>query len=303
MGFPSWLLAFALTFALLPAATVHATDVDGPDCGREITDFGDAPEGFDVFARVIGYYPTCLAPSAPGTQEVACQPISSPPGPTGFMRNQQLGTSNYWLGCYTDASSALIGIDSETDGKTNVSGAGSFCDPAVIVDCDEIQGSIGQDECDGPADAGLIGGPDFFSCRTSPVFLSTANCGLQPHPAFLNVLADWNYDGDWNDVILCDPQQSTCVYEWAVKNAPVMIPVGCGSITSAPFPSAQYSGTGWMRISLTDVPVDDDFPWAGSANRPGGSYPGGETEDYFFFVVHGDPVNSSTWGGVKIRYH
>jgi len=308
-------LPFLLLAALLiaPAMPVLADDdVDGPDCGRTIDDFGDAPEGFPIFyvTSPIGHFPTCLAPGAPGTQEASCPAISSAPGPTGYMKNVQFGASNYWLGCYPDPLSALWGIDSESDGKTNPSGSGaSLCSAGVTVDCDYgFPVSVGQDECNvvGPpgtaGDAGVsIPTGAVVACVPMYLNLNTANCG-QPRQAYLNVLVDWNQDGDWNDVVVCDPPQSPCTYEWSIKNVPIAIPTGCANQASPTFLGGPNIGYSWMRVSITDEAVDNDFPWAGSANRPSGFYTGGETEDYRVLVVRGDPVSPRSWGGLKIQY-
>lgn len=300
-------LASLLLVAVVTALPSHAiaTDLDGPDCGRLIEDFGDAPEGFSVFGPVgtIGHFPTCLAPGAPGTQETTCAPISSPPGATGYMRNVQTGNGNYWLGAYQTEFIDPLGIDSERDGKSNPSGLGpSACDPAVAVDCDAgFPFSAGQDDCPFSNDAGLLAPFDLLACEATTLQFSVANCG-PAREAYLNVLADWSMDGDWNDIVFCDPLITPCTYEWTVKNVPVTIPAGSGAISSPTFRAGYFIGYAWMRVSLTDVPVDDDFPWAGSALRPDGSYPGGETEDYRILVVRGDPARKSTWGSLKIKY-
>jgi len=293
-------------------ASARATDVDGPDCGRTITDFGDAPEGLPIlgaFGGVIGHYPTCLSPGAPGTQELYCAPRSTPPGPTGFMRNVQDGHANYWLGCYNSAT-AMSGIDSETNGKVSAPFGTSFCSQ-VADDCLLGGGTnFGQDECDaGDGDAG-VGVPQFLvGLCSAPIqnqmILYTANCG-PPRQAYLNILVDFNMDGDWNDNMLCDipglPGTSLCAHEWAVKNAIIDLPSNCGSQYAPPFLLGPHEGPTWMRVSLTDEAVDDDFPWAGSANRPGQSYSGGETEDYLVRLLNGVPTLKSTWGQVKTLY-
>jgi len=94
-----------------------------------------------------------------------------------------------------------------------------------------------------------------------------------------------------------------CRPEWVVKNKAMDLRgPGCNLTFTTPFLVGTLQGESWMRLSVTDVPVDDDYPWAGSANRPGGYYPGGETEDYLVLVTYGTPVTSSSWGRVKTRY-
>lgn len=310
------LLALALlatTTLLLPRPSL-ATDVDGPDCGRPIHDFGDAPEGVPLGWGPIGHFPTCIAAGAPGDQTTVCTARSTAPGPTGYMQNVQDGTSNYWIGCYQTSAGALYGIDSEPDGKYSaLGGQPSVCDPAVITDCTEsfFGGPHGGDDCIGDqSDSGVRvgGGGTFLLCGfPNSLQISTANCGTT-RTAYLNVLLDLNSDGDWNDNIACVSdftcpcQPGSCFHEWAVKNVQVQIAAGCGTVFSPTFgvPFVQFPV--WTRVTLTDGPVDDDFPWAGSANRPGGAYSGGETEDLLLAVTTGDPVPGSSWGKLKVLY-
>ena len=111
---------------------------------------------------------------------------------------------------------------------------------------------------------------------------------------------DWNGDGDWNDNFSCP--NGACAFEWAVKNAPIAIPPGCALLTSPAFLTGPFDTYAWLRISLTDTPVPDDYPWAGSATVPGGNYFGGETEDYPVAVGHATATSRSTWGRVKTLY-
>lgn len=300
---------------LLCPATVLApqalaqSDVDGPDCGRVIQDFGDAPEGVESQYGGVGHYPTCLAAGPAGTLEAVCAARGTSPGPTGYMKHVLDGTGNYWLKGLCNPTS-LSGVDSDLDGKFSSAGVGpSVCNPAVPADpAPPVTVAHGQDEYGG--DDGDTGAPPDFliACDQNVVYFGTANCGPD-RIAYLNILVDLNSDGDWNDNIPCDefsicPQcvGVPCVHEWAVKNHPFQIGAGCQTHSSPPFLVGAVAGPAWVRVSLTDQPVDDDFPWAGSANRPGGSYAGGETEDHVVYITTPDPVTPSTWGRMKIRY-
>ncbi len=299
--------------ALAPAVPAGAADVDGPDCGRVIHDFGDAPEGISIgFLGGVGHFPTCLAPGAPGTQQFTCPPRSMPPGLTGYMRHAQSGAANYWLGCVS-APGGLAGIDSEEDGKVSAGGAFSACNLSIAVDCvgSPYGMTFGQDECRLDDDAGVYADV-LLACIPNAVPFSTANCGPE-RTAYLNILVDMNFDGDWNDNGPCsNPQHiacyvpcaadEPCAHEWAVKNAPILVPAGCGQQWSPAFRVSASEGIAWMRVSLTDEAVDDDYPWAGSANRPGGEYTGGETEDYVVMITAPDAVRSTTWGRLKQIY-
>jgi len=299
-------LAAAVLFSLAPSLA-PATDVDGPnDCLRDIHDYGDAPEAIPAYpSGVLGHFPTCVAPSAPGTQEIACTPpLSTPPGPTGFVHHLQVaGTpGNYWLGCYVNAIGPF-GIDSEPDGKVHTPATGfSACLASLATDCVEsfFPGmTFDQDECysDG-SDAGVTAPPSLSICSPATVRYFTSNCGTQ-RQVFLNLLIDENGDGDWNDNFQCP---GACAYEWAVKNAPVTLGPTCETHVTPSFLVGPTAGFGWMRISLSDTPMTDDYPWAGTVGMPGNLVRGGETEDYPVLIQGPTPTQSSTWGRIKTLY-
>lgn len=289
---------------LLAPDALAQSDTDGPDCGRAIQDFGDAPEGvpFSPYepGGSVGHFPTCLAAGPPGTLESACTPRGTSPGPTGYVRHVLDGAANYWLKGLCNPAN-LSGVDGEPDGKFSHPGVGpSVCDPGVPTDPPPPVTVInGQDEYQGDdGDTGAFTDV-LLACDQNVVYFGTANCGPE-RTAYLNILVDLNLDGDWNDNGSC--VAGPCAHEWAVKNHALQIGGGCQSHASPPFPVGDAVGAVWMRVTLTNEPVDDDFPWAGSANRPGGAYLGGETEDHVVFLTYPDPVPTATWGRLKIRY-
>ncbi len=303
---------FALIAALFAFAPtpVPATDVDGPDdCQRIIHDMGDAPEGIAAYpSGVIGKFPTCFAPGPIGTQELACPPISTAPGPAGYVLHDQTPAiaPNYWLGCYV-APGGLYGIDSDADGKVNTPAVGfSACLPGAATDCVAAAflpvKTFDQDECflDG-SDSGLLKMPSLVVCKPATVDFSTANCGTQ-RQVFLNILLDMNEDGDWNDNFQCQPVPGPCAYEWAVKNAPLLLSTpGCEVHTSPPFLVGPQPVHSWMRISISDLPVTDDYPWNGHVGM-GGHMRGGETEDYPVEITLVTGTQGSSWGRLKVLY-
>lgn len=301
-------VVLACAALLLSFATPsRADDVDGLDCGRIVIDYGDAPEGIPYngpLGPVLCKYPTCLNPGPVGTQELFCAPISTAPGPAGYMRNYNTFPSHYWLGCFDLPSIGLTGIDDDIDGKVGPPGGPSVCSGGP-TDGDLIlpPNAFAQDEDFNDGDAGVYPGQILVACFAQPLNFQTANCGNET-TAFLNVLVDLNFDGDWNDNLDCSSvwPATGCVYEWAVKNRPITIGFGCQNQVTPPIYGGTQEGMSWMRISLTDEPVSDDYPWAGSANRPDGQYAGGETEDYLIHILYPDPVRKSTWGQLKTRY-
>jgi hypothetical protein len=298
------LLACSSIVVLALAHTAHATDVDGPvDCPQTKVDWGDAPEFVLAYPAVPGNFPTCAAPGAVGTQTFACPPISTPPGPTGAITHVQFGgggLGNYWLGCYMGAAGPF-GIDSESDGKTNSPAIGFSACSMIPTDC--VEAAFGltfdQDECyfDG-SDAGITTPLTFGTCITTGVPFMTANCG-PTRTVFLNIAVDWNADGDWNDNFAC---ATACAFEWAVVNAPIVLPPGCAALVSPPFLTGPFVGPGWLRISLSDAPMPADYPWNGSLGLAGGAAYGGETEDYPVYIEGHVGVAPDTWGRVKSLY-
>ncbi|MFI5370669.1 MAG: GEVED domain-containing protein [Candidatus Eisenbacteria bacterium] len=279
---PRCITVVALLALTTTSAPLFAHDVDGPnDCGRNTHDMGDAPEGSLAYPGVIGHFPTCLAPTAPGTFDIACTPpLSTPPGPTGFVINVNPAGDGYWLGCGSPALGPM-GIDSEADAKVNSDGSPfSFCTTTLAVDCFEnaFGMKFGQDECYGDDDAGLADSVVFIPCRGRSIPFRTYSCATFTREAYLNILVDWNHDGDWNDNSQGCP--GNCVYEWAVKNILIQIPPGCATQRSPIIVPGATEGPAWMRITISDEPVTDDFPWNGSAGMPGQILHHGETEDY-----------------------
>ena len=305
-------LLFALAIASPFAA--RATDVDGAaDCPTSPTDWGDAPEGIPAYTGILACFPTCAVAGPVGTQSVACPAISTAPGPAGFVKHTHVaGERPYWLGCFAVGG----GIDGEADGKVNANGSPASDCSGGPVDCFETAFgfTFGQDECYGSTDAGLASAASFTACATAGVTFSVTNCDPDnSRDVFLNVLVDWDQDGDWNDSFQC-PGVPGCAYEWAVKNVAVTIGPGCTSVTTPPFLAGPSAGTGWMRVTISDGPVNDDFPWAGVATDPAQELRNGETEDYPVAITnptgggicpdyedHGDaPEGFAAYGGAVI---
>ena len=197
-----------------------------PPCESGYNDFGDAPENIAAYpSGVIGHFPTCIAPSAPATPDLACASQDPPPGPTGYVKHVTLATdaNKVGLGC-GDPAAASLAADDEPDGKVNSAGAGtpSDCDPTAITDGAEIAFggmTFGQDENYGDTDSG-VDPPTFKACSPATVSFRTFNCGPTVE-GFLNILVDMNEDGDWTDSFFCGTQ---CVNEVAVRNVLIPLP-------------------------------------------------------------------------------
>jgi hypothetical protein len=289
----------ALLFVTPRPAIAH--DVDGPDCQLNRQDFGDAPEDVLAYPGVIGKFPTCSAIALPSTMEISCPPISTPPGPSGVVRHLLFG-DNYWLGCW--GAAAPGGVDTDPDGKTNQPAVGfSHCGPVPGFPTDCVEAAFGltfdQDESYADASDAGVKPPSLIVCEAATVSFDTFNCGPQPHQAYLNILIDMNQDGDWNDNFTC--QAGACAYEWAVKNVVIPVIPGCMPHVSPVFLVGPQPGHGWMRVTICDEPVPDDFPWNGSVSM-GGYLHNGETEDYPVDIQIRTPALPSTWGHLKSLY-
>ncbi|HKA24401.1 MAG TPA: hypothetical protein VKF80_05435 [Candidatus Eisenbacteria bacterium] len=306
------LLGAIISLPLVIAAPSAMAQVNNSQtCQADLDDWGDAPECIPAYpSGVIGHFPTCATFCDAGDQTFppGCVPPGSPPGPTGFVHHvTPVGALHFWLGCYLDAT-GLSGIDSELDGKVNTPATGfSSCLTGMPTDC--VESAFGgamlfdQDECYTDAnDHGVAGPVTFPSCSNFSLPYTAASC--VPVAAYLNICVDWNQDGDWNDVVTCPgPGGATvCAPEWAVVNAPITLAIGCNAMVSPLFATGPNVGPTWFRISLTALPVTDDYPWDGSALFNGGVYLSGETEDYPAMIEHPVPDLPKTWGGVKASY-
>lgn len=221
------------------------------------SDFGDAPE--DVLAYpsngVYGLFPTCINV-----------------GNNGYVEHLHSGA---------DLGPA---IDYETDGNAGL------CPSFAPYD---------DDECFGGGDAGLtipepytiIGGnvstcpnstgtPLGFPCDTavwgSNVDIDVNNFMPNQGDAYMNVLVDWNRDGDWGDTVYCD---SILVEEHVLQN--FIITQGysgpLSGLTPPDFIIGPDHGFFWCRFTISDTMVS--VPWDGD-----GYFEDGETEDYLLHV-------------------
>ena len=301
-----WIFAVAVSFVLsLGVSSLgFATDVDGPDdCIRFTDDFGDAPESIPAYpSGVLGKFPTCSTPGLVGTQTGPCPFISTTPGPTGFVRHAHSVPGTFFLGCYPGP----MGYDEDVDGKVNTPLLGfTACVVGVTTDCATTAFggmAFDQDECFGDgSDAGLTLMPVLTTCASSTVTYNAYTCHA-PAQAFLNILVDMNGDGDWNDNFSCPPPVSTCAYEWAVKNQTIALTPGCNTLVSPPFNVGPNPNHSWLRISITAMPMPDDFPWNGTASLPSLPVVNGETEDYPVEIEAPVPTQASSWGRVKAVY-
>ena len=112
------------------------------------------------------------------------------------------------------------------------------------------------------------------------------------HPLYINVLVDWNVDGQWGGSV---SGPAGTAYEWAVRNFAIDVskwPAGVNSmmVQLPSFLSGPVVGFVWTRITLTynePITVSD---WDGR-----GTFQYGETEDYGPWMLSKPPPSLWPW--------
>lgn len=167
-----------------------------------------------------------------------------------------------------------------------------------------------QDECYQDGDAGLIwpeahtitgpsGSERVVPCSGTGAIIDTA-CqivfwGSQidievTGPGYVNILMDWNQDGQW----ALDPE-SICpvgglIPEHVLADFPVGIVshVPLSTLSPPPFRLGPANGFIWCRFTISEQPVGDNN-WNGAGN-----FMNGETEDYLLEVYTSGVIISET---------
>ena len=107
---------------------------------------------------------------------------------------------------------------------------------------------------------------------TNPVRIGITNVSFSTGPLFLNVLVDFNSDGDW-----ADPG------ERIVADQPIGLPPGQNTTTK--LMGFNLPGNTWMRMTLTGAAI-------GASYDGTGEFAIGETEDHISFGGEHDPFFS-----------
>jgi hypothetical protein len=254
-------------------------------------DFGDAPEGSNAIAYpatgVTGSFPTCMTV-----------------GPATWIQHTNFGA---WFG---------PSVDFEGDGNAGLCPFGCFP-------------PYDQDECFADGDAGLLvplpytidaalnvvpcpqcssGTPLGDICQTAlwgtNIDIDVHNHMPSPATGYVNLLIDWNQDGQWSGSSNC-PTAAT--NEHVLVNFPVpnpydgplsgLMPFGAGFLIG---PNRGYV---WARFTITDQKVPEPKPgWNGE-----GSFEDGETEDYLLEIGKiyepKPPVEHVKWSQPPIEWN
>ena len=105
-------------------------------------------------------------------------------------------------------------------------------------------------------------------------------------PAYVNVLVDWNQDGQWGGSSVCSGGNTTPEHVLVNFVVPPQY-IGTLSALGPPdFTIGPKQGYVWTRFSITESPVSED--WDGS-----GVFEDGETEDYLLRIDGERPVGGT----------
>ena len=263
-----------LLLCLLFAAVIGMTLAPAIVTAQKSFDFGDAPEGALAYpsSGVTGAFPTCTG------------------GTAGYVIHSNFG--------------AVFGptVDYEVDGNA---GNCPLFNP----------NSYDQDECFNDGDAGLIM-PEPYTIRGavgSEVVAPCAGCNgtalgnvcqqakwgtdidIQVHNAmpggtdgYVNVLVDWNQDGQWGGSSTCPG--GAVVNEHVLHNllVPNRYHGPLSALGPADFNIGPNPGYVWVRFTISPPMPLVPWDWDGAKG-----FEDGESEDYLLRVDGGGPVGGT----------
>lgn len=251
------------TIAMAVATPAHAQ-------GYPYGDWGDAPGGMAAYwdNGVAGFFPTCDW------------------SPGGFIYHT---VNAPFFDGITDNCYFGMSVDYEINGN------GGLCsEPYDVDECDPfLDGDAGLHmpspftygpshqliTCRGQTVTNLG-----FTCGTArwgrDIDISIANNFIIPVPTYLNVMFDWDRDGQWSASPLGPTGCGPMVAEHVIKNH--VVPPNFHGLAStlglADFPVGPDSGVVWVRFSISLNPVPYPYEWPYIIEY-------GETEDYLLRVA------------------
>ncbi len=231
-------ISLVLLFSLTACPEAEKVLTSPEAAAESVADYGDAPDDRDDTGTVSGAkFPTKLASNGA----------------------RHLDTTQSALGYFlADGSLPSSAEDDATDPS----------DPDGEPNLDE---NPDQDRYDDGLFIGLLPAGGQYQL---PVVVSVA-AGATDQLRYINVLADWNRDLEWNDAT------STGTEEWVVKNHPVHVAPGTSERVLTPFATmGSQTHDIWYRVTLSERPIDESaYPdgWDGT-----GEFAEGETEDYYY---------------------
>lgn len=245
-------------------------------------DYGDAPEGVlaypNMFPPVVGFFPTTWHDGPPNTFMFHPRPLGPARIHLGSAADYEYeGNGGLLFGTFFDYDAdegALTVVRSSDHGLLR---------PKIYT----IDGGAVVEA--GPNPVNDLGPACGYAVWGSDIDLSVVN--TTPFNVYLNVIADWNMDGQWGGYAWC--AGGALVEEHCLKNFVVpptgIFPVALSSLPSPPPPIALgptmgYTGFTWVRFTLTDLPIPAGNAWQGDLATGWSAWVQGETEDYLLLV-------------------
>jgi len=226
-----------------------------PMPGEAFADLGDAPDSTNHVGAPMTAYT-----SVPANFPTVYDPVLG--APYGPIHLNPKGLA--WLG--TDVS-----FENEADTGPDLDGQNDIKPSSDTADLDGFDDGVILPIHLPPC------GPTQFQYQVTALSAATL---------YTNVWFDFNRDGDWEDIQKCPlgPAITGLASDWAVQNEPIAVGPGTQTLTTPVFGSFNPSPGGpiWMRITLTDVPIDATNGADGGG--PLGGYVFGETEDYKVWI-------------------
>ncbi|MBN2011918.1 PKD domain-containing protein [candidate division KSB1 bacterium] len=227
-------------------------------------DFGDAPEDALAYPDlgIDGKFPTCKNA-----------------GPAGYIRHHDQGDKSYFgskVDYELDGNAGYCpSFNPDSYNKDESSGDG---DCGIVADIFTIQGPLGSEDyvpiISGEIDSiGYAGEIASWGRNLNLWFNTEHEAG-----AYVNVLIDWNRDGEWGDVGPSPLAKQAAVSEHILKN--FKVPLGNGYLSALHPPDFQigdHPGFVWARFTITNEQIIGD--WTGE-----GDFTNGETEDHLIWV-------------------
>ena len=236
-----------------------------PESGGNLFEFGDAPEMALAYPSlgITGLFPTCIN-----------EPVS------GWVQHNDVSA---WLGPQADLelegnAGACPAFNPNQYNLDECFGNGDA--GLLIPESFTITGALGS-ETVVPC-TGFIGMPLGYICQTAEwgidIDIDLHNQIPSGDQAYINLLIDWNQDGQWAGSSDCPgyavPEH--VLVDYTIPN-PFDGPLSALMAAASTIPIGPNPGYVWVRFSITDIPVGQD--WNGE-----GVFEYGETEDYLLFV-------------------
>jgi hypothetical protein len=226
---------------------------------QQDADLGDAPSSWNSYGALMTAYPW-QAPGSANYPVVSSRSVVAPPSPDGY------GFCHFNSLSYLGVRSSL---EDEADVGTDPDGVNNILPVGPPPDTPNLDGS----------DDGVIFPPSMPNCSLTTVQVA----GYAAIGSYINVWADWNRDGDWNDGSVCSCGDD----EWAVQNHAVSAGTFVEQVLVVPCNPGSETDPVWFRVSLTDLPLPldpKDPEWSRGGTPPGWApfcFNDGETEDYY----------------------